>query len=45
MLYFLLIKLKILNHIYQSPLESFTTFFLKAVGLTQMFDFKQSRVL
>ena len=35
MLYFLLIQLNIVNHMYQYSLESFTTFFFKAIDKTE----------
>ncbi len=45
MLYFLLIQLNIVNHMYQYSLESFTTFFFKAIDKTDMFDDEENRVL
>lgn len=45
MLYFLLITLNIITHMYQYSLESFTTFFFKAIEKTEQFDDDEQRVL
>jgi len=45
MLYFLLITLCVVDHMYQYSLESFTTFFFKAIEKTQQFDEEEPRVL
>jgi dynein heavy chain len=45
MLYFLLIQLNIVDHMYQYSLESFTTFFFKAIEKTEEFEEEESRVL
>jgi len=45
MLYFMLIKLCIVDHMYQYSLESFTTFFFKAIDKTEQFDEEEQRVL
>jgi dynein heavy chain len=45
MLYFLLIQLCIVDHMYQYSLESFTTFFFKAIDKTELFDDEDTRVL
>lgn len=45
MLYFLLIQLCIVDHMYQYSLESFTTFFFKAIDKTETFDEEEPRVL
>jgi len=45
MLYFLLIQLCIVDHMYQYSLESFTTFFFKAIEKTETFDDEEPRVL
>jgi len=45
MLYFLLIQLCIVAHMYQYSLESFTTFFFKAIDKTEQFEDEESRVL
>jgi len=45
MLYFLLIQLNIVDHMYQYSLESFTTFFFKAIEKTENFDDEELRVL
>jgi len=47
MLYFLLIQLCIVDHMYQYSLESFTTFFFKAIEKTEQFekDEEEPRVL
>ena len=45
MLYFLLIQLCIVDHMYQYSLESFVTFFFKAIDKTEMFEEEEPRVL
>jgi dynein heavy chain len=45
MLYFLLIQLNIVDHMYQYSLESFTTFFFKAIEKTEPFEDEDARVL
>lgn len=45
MLYFMLIKLCLVDHMYQYSLESFTTFFFKAIDKTEAFDEEEARVL
>jgi len=45
MLYFLLIQLCIVDHMYQYSLESFTTFFFKAIDKTETFEEEEPRVL
>jgi dynein heavy chain len=45
MLYFLLIQLCIVDHMYQYSLESFTTFFFKAIDKTEAFEEEEQRVL
>lgn len=45
MLYFLLIQLCVVDHMYQYSLESFTTFFFKAIDKTQQFEEEEPRVL
>ena len=45
MLYFLLIQLCIIDSMYQYSLESFTTFFFKAIEKTEEFDEEEPRVL
>jgi dynein heavy chain len=45
MLYFLLIQLNIVDHMYQYSLESFTTFFFKAIEKTESFEDEELRVL
>jgi dynein heavy chain len=45
MLYFLLITLCIVDHMYQYSLESFVTFFFKAIDKTQIFEEEEPRVL
>lgn len=45
MLYFLLIQLYIVDHMYQYSLESFNTFFFKAFEKTPQFDTDEKRVL
>jgi dynein heavy chain len=45
MLYFLLIQLCIVDHMYQYSLESFTTFFFKAIDKTESFEEEDQRVL
>ena len=44
MLYFLLIQLCIVDHMYQYSLESFTTFFFKAIDKTEQFEEEEPRV-
>lgn len=45
MLYFLLILLNIVDHMYQYSLESFQTFFFKAIDKTEQSDEEEKRVL
>jgi len=45
MLYFLLIQLMVVDHMYQYSLESFTTFFFKAIEKTEQFEDEEPRVL
>lgn len=45
MQYFLLIQLCIVDHMYQYSLESFTTFFFKAIEKTEVFEEEEPRVL
>jgi len=45
MLYFLLIVLNNVNHMYQYSLESFQTFFFKAIEKTESFEEEEQRVL
>lgn len=45
MLYFLLIQLCIVDHMYQYSLESFVTFFFKAIEKTEEFEEEEPRVL
>jgi len=45
MLYFLLIQLCIVAHMYQYSLESFTTFFFKAIEKAEQFEDEEPRVL
>lgn len=45
MLYFLIIKLNVVDHMYQYSLESFSVFFFKAMERTEMFDEDEDRVL
>lgn len=45
MLYFMLITLSVMNHMYQYSLESFTTFFFKAIEKTEMFEDEEPRVV
>lgn len=45
MLYFLLIQLNVVDHMYQYSLESFTTFFFNAIEKTEMFEDEELRVL
>lgn len=45
LLYFLLIQLCIVNFMYQYSLESFTTFFFKAIDKTEQFDDEEPRVI
>lgn len=45
MLYFLLIVLNNVNHMYQYSLESFQTFFFKAIEKTAVFEEEEQRVL
>lgn len=45
MLYFLLIQLMVVDHMYQYSLEAFTTFFFKAIEKTEMFEDEEPRVL
>ena len=45
MLYFLLIQLCIVDHMYQYSLESFVTFFFKAIEKTEDFEEEEARVV
>lgn len=45
MLYFLLIQLLVVDHMYQYSLESFTTFFFKAIEKTEQFEDEEPRVI
>ena len=45
MLYFLLISLCRVDPMYQYSLESFTTFFFKAIEKTELFEDEEPRVL
>ena len=45
MSYFLLITLCVVDHMYQYSLESFSTFFFKAIEKTEQFEDEESRVL
>jgi dynein heavy chain len=45
MLYFMLITLSFIDPMYQYSLESFTTFFFKAIEKTEMFDDEEHRVI
>jgi dynein heavy chain, axonemal len=45
MLYFLIINLCIVDHMYQYSLESFITFFFKAIDRTESFNDEERRVL
>jgi dynein heavy chain len=45
MQYFLLIQLCIVDHMYQYSLESFTTFFFRAMEKTEQFEEEEPRVL
>ena len=45
MLYFLLIQLCVVDHMYQYSLEAFTTFFFKAIDKTEQFEDEEPRVL
>jgi dynein heavy chain len=45
MLYFMLIKLCVVDHMYQYSLESFTVFFFKAIDKTEAFEEEEQRVL
>lgn len=45
MLYFLLIQLCVVDHMYQYSLESFTTFFFKAIDKTEPHEEEEQRVL
>jgi len=45
MLYFMLITLNVINHMYQYSLESFTTFFFKAIEKAETFEEEETRVL
>lgn len=44
MLYFLLIQLCIVDHMYQYSLESFVTFFFKAIEKTELLEDEEQRV-
>jgi dynein heavy chain len=44
MLYFLLITLCVVDHMYQYSLESFVTFFFKAIEKTEAFEEEENRV-
>lgn len=45
MLYFMLITLNVINYMYQYSLESFTTFFFKAIEKAETFDEEETRVI
>lgn len=45
MLYFMLITLSVIDHMYQYSLESFTTFFFKAIDKTDLSDDEETRVI
>jgi len=45
MLYFMLITLNVINHMYQYSLESFTTFFFKAIEKTEQLEEEEQRVV
>lgn len=45
MLYFMLITLSVIDHMYQYSLESFTTFFFKAIEKTEQFEEEEPRVV
>lgn len=45
MLYFMLITLSVIDHMYQYSLESFTTFFFKAIEKTEQFEEEEQRVI
>ena len=45
MLYFLLITLCVVDHMYQYSLESFSTFFFKAIEKTEPAEDEETRVL
>ena len=45
MQYFLLIQLCVVDHMYQYSLESFTTFFFRAIEKTEQFEEEEPRVL
>lgn len=45
MLYFLLIQLMVVDHMYQYSLEAFTFFFFKAIEKTEQFEDEEPRVL
>jgi dynein heavy chain len=44
MLYFLIIKLNVVDHMYQYSLESFSVFFFKAIEKTPEFEDDDERV-
>jgi dynein heavy chain len=45
MLYFMLITLSVIDHMYQYSLESFTTFFFKAIEKTELLEDEEQRVV
>lgn len=45
MLYFMLITLSVIDHMYQYSLESFTTFFFKAIEKTELSEEEEIRVV
>jgi len=45
MLYFMLITLSVIDHMYQYSLESFTTFFFKAIEKTEPLEDEEARVI
>jgi dynein heavy chain len=45
MLYFLLIQLCVVDAMYQYSLDSFQTFFFKAIDKTEQFEEEESRVI
>lgn len=45
MLYFLLIQLCVVDHMYQYSLQSFTTFFFKAIEKTSDYEEQEQRVI
>lgn len=45
MLYFLIIKLNVVDHMYQYSLESFSVFFFKAIEKTEISEDDELRVM